>query len=39
MAAVAVSILTQKRTQDLPLERVLAHELVVRESTAAAAES
>jgi len=39
MAAVAVSILTQKRTQDLPLERVLAHELVVRESTAAVSES
>ncbi len=35
MAAAAVSILTQKRTHDRPHERQLAHELVVRESTAA----
>lgn len=33
MAAAAVSLLTQKRTHDRPLERQLAHELVVREST------
>jgi LacI family transcriptional regulator len=38
MAAAAVSILTQKRTLDPPLERQLAHELVVRESTAAPSE-
>ena len=38
MAAAAVSILTQKRTLDPPLERRLAHELVVRESTAAPSE-
>ena len=35
MAAAAVSLLTQKRTHDRPHERQLAHELVVRESTAA----
>jgi LacI family transcriptional regulator len=34
MAAAAVSLLTQKRAHDRPLERQLAHELVVRESTA-----
>lgn len=35
MAAAAVTLLTQKRTHDRPLERQLTHELVVRESTAA----
>ena len=34
MASAAVSLLTQKRTHDRPQERQLAHELVVRESTA-----
>jgi LacI family transcriptional regulator len=34
MAAAAVSVLTQKRSHDRPQERQLAHELVVRESTA-----
>lgn len=34
MAAAAVSVLTQKRSHDRPHERQLAHELVVRESTA-----
>lgn len=34
MAAAAVSVLTQKQTHDRPLIRKLAHELVVRESTA-----
>lgn len=33
MAAAAVSLLTQKRAHERPLERQLAHELVVREST------
>lgn len=36
MASAAVSLLTQKRTHDKPHERQLAHELVVRESTALA---
>jgi len=34
MAAAAVSILAHKKAQDKPLERQLAHEVVVRESTA-----
>lgn len=34
MAAVAVSLMTQKRTHDRPQERQMAHEVVVRESTA-----
>jgi len=33
-AHAAVSVLTQKRSHDRPQERQLAHELVVRESTA-----
>jgi LacI family transcriptional regulator len=37
MAAAAVSLLTQKRPADRPAERIMAHELVVRESTAAPA--
>jgi LacI family transcriptional regulator len=36
MAAAAVSLLTQKRLHEKPHERLLAHELVVRESTALA---
>ena len=34
MAAAAVSVLTQRRAHERPHERQLAHELVVRESTA-----